>query len=392
MRDSESVAMMNDAINKGSASPKKPLEQSIINYSTPDRNQETASLFAIGLYFSFTFAGVLISHFYPLPSAVILLWIGLGVVLLVRISGIATNYDIVAFGFMLAFVPLSIYWWSAPLHPLLTEFAIIIILLQATLLVWRLRSFPRTETMGQRVFYGSLYALCAYFRLLSICFIFKSVGAWPSTATTSISSSSFYFAMASCLFFAYASWLGSKVSSGPRADDSDPSIYSCSSGSSERPNFWIYTLLAMVLHAPTAYSLLSSFTFWTPASDMETLLFLLDLTLFCFASALFLQVMLLAPLRLYVLPDASILVETLGHTYVYDKAVRVLEGPVGEPPDGSNKCHVYCDTSLPMIVVELTEGRFLHVTPKSPNEFISALTRATASVDGKDVDLEQQSS
>jgi hypothetical protein len=45
-----------------------------------------------------------------------------------------------------------------------------------------------------------------------------------------------------------------------------------------------------------------------------------------------------------------------------------------------------------MIVVELTEGRFLHVTPKSPNEFISALTRATASVDGKDDDLEQQSS
>lgn len=362
----------------------------------PDRSKEMVSLHAICLYFFTSFGGVLISHVQQLPAALIMAWVGFGIVLLLKLARPFTKCDMLAIGCMCAWVPLTYFSWSETSRFVVSELAAAIIVLQAIHLTWRICSFTRKETMGESIFYGLLHSLFTFFRLLSMFLLFRSLRSL-STPT------SFYYALASCLFFAYAVWLGRHQHDDRGMSNGRKIIYTCSSGSKERPNFWFHALLVVILHAPTAFSFLSFFTHMTDFElDMEEAAsFLFDATLFCFASALYFQVMFLTPIRIHVVSDGTILIETFGGqaAYGYDpKAIRVFDGPIEDLPEATDdRCHVFCETGMTMtttttvvVVVELTDDRHLYLTPKYPEDLVAAVRRSLEMVDGQKNNNKQQ--
>jgi hypothetical protein len=268
----------------------------------------------------------------------------------------------------IAFVVCAVCPWPSTRIPFIV-LAVMSVLVQIIMLMCMLCACPKAETQVQRSFYGAVKGVCIVVAHASFVFIYKSFLDWPSTK-------SFYSAVAGMLCFAYASLLAAVVT-GTRGKCEDPVTITCQAASSCMDRVCCTALLPTLLNVVTiaAFALL-----WPPPKYLDAHIWIVGAVYPSALGALALvyHSQLMKARRIHVRLDGSVLVETLSKTYVYDKAIHVFLEPMGGVlPKQTATCHVYCDRStVPVVVVELTKGRLLCLTPDLPTEFKHAVTHA----------------
>jgi hypothetical protein len=353
-----------------------------------DRNHDIASAREMeGWTWVLTFA-MLIAVFFPLfvPNidqnimiAISLVLVLLWGILLIRDVPM-TKWHVIIFIIMGAsFVAFSAFSWH-PIRWMLAALACAITLMQIASLVEMLRSTVAANTKLQSDFFQSFKVLYVVSTVSSILFVWISLHTWPSTLSVC-------FAATSLFAFVHASWVGSKVaeaSATAEARNSDKNhaiLFSCDADYMDDCEVCCTPYLPIMLIMVVLMILYPTWPLRTDARGDSPIL--QPATFFILFSGLLgsqaqtYQVVLNFGRRLYVRADASILVETLSRTYVYDKAIRAYLGPNGVRPQQTDLCHVYCRReTIRKVVVELTQGRSLCLTPDKPMEFVDAITRA----------------
>lgn len=351
--------------------------------ATPDdRDQDIAKLRRMMLLTSAIVLGMLVNvvlsdlfpfvlDYFALPFSLVLMgfWV---VFFIITTTGVLTKrYLLRLYVIMGLFVALSgharhLSWY------MFSVLALVIVVMQVTVLVSTLQSAPPPETGLQKPFIGTLNVVCAIAAMLSIVFTFFSVIAWPSI-------SSLDSAVASFFSFAYASFIASKIA-GARGHVTDATIIcSCDAvpGYIDNPNLWCMGSLSIFGNALAAVAFVC---LWPPYLDRPNTWTVGGALIPAFfgIQAYVHQTRLLRGRRFHVRSDASILVETMCKTYAYPNAVcAILEPADARLPKQTGKCHVYCARmNVQTVIIELAGGRVLCLAPAYPSEFLDAANRA----------------
>ncbi len=304
---------------------------------------------------------------------------------------IVTTSRWIAFILLVIFVLLTIFSRNSFTWILLAVLTIVIGLEQVARLGYTLLTCPWSETSLQQSLYGALKVVYVIATLASLTLLVESL-------VESSSKSSFFTAVPSILFFAYAASVASLIT-GTRGTCAIPTIiFSCRNISGAAcidvtgdpccAVTWpilvnIIFVIPFVLVWPSDIQWLDDQA--VNSTDWESIIqgqmiVLATNTVVIAVQALLYKGLLSRACQFHVRSDGAILVETMSKTYVYDNIVRAKLEPCGVVPKHTEMCHVYAGKQFaPVVLMKQSNGRMLCLTPELPGEFTNAVTRALRS-------------